>query len=158
MTNDFQQFGNSGGANVVSQSAYLTLLAGALANGFQAGTAPSAQVNKVIRQSATIAAMVAQYVAAVSAQNVVDDGTMNTILANFSASVATGVYGVDSGTANTYVITPSPALVVLIDGLEVSFKTSNPNTGASTLNVGTFGAINLVNPDGSSLALSLIHI
>jgi hypothetical protein len=44
-------------------------------------------------------------------------------------------YAADSGTTNTYVITLSPALTQYVVGMPIYFKTSNANTGASTLSI-----------------------
>lgn len=49
-------------------------------------------------------------------------------------------YFVDSGTANAYVITPSPVITAYASGQGVSFKVSNTNTGACTINVNGLGA------------------
>jgi predicted type IV restriction endonuclease len=53
-------------------------------------------------------------------------------------------YAVDSGTANAYVVTLSPVPAALTDGMYVSFKAGNANTGASTINVNSLGATNIV--------------
>ena len=53
-------------------------------------------------------------------------------------------YLVDSGSANAYVITPSPAITSYVAGQVFKFKAVNSNTGASTLNVSGKGAIALV--------------
>jgi len=42
-------------------------------------------------------------------------------------------YAVDSGAANAYVLTFSPAFTAYITGLPIVFKAANANTGASTL-------------------------
>lgn len=50
-------------------------------------------------------------------------------------------YAVDTGTANTYAIALTPALLANISGMPVRFKALNANTGASTLNVNGLGAV-----------------
>ena len=50
------------------------------------------------------------------------------------------VYAVDSGAANAYVISLTPTVTVYTDGMEVRFRASNANTGASTLNIDGVGA------------------
>jgi len=82
MANDFQPFANGGAANVVSQATYVSLLAGALANGFQSGTAASNQLNKVWRQSSIMSAVLAQYISDLTGADSIDDGTTATLLAN----------------------------------------------------------------------------
>lgn len=61
-------------------------------------------------------------------------------------------YGVDSGTANAYAITLTPAPTSYIDGMGVIAKIAHANTGASTLNVNGLGAKTIVNPDGTALS------
>ena len=49
-------------------------------------------------------------------------------------------YAVDTGSANTYAIAPSPTITAYAIGQLFSFKATNANTGASTLNVSSLGA------------------
>lgn len=49
-------------------------------------------------------------------------------------------YAVDSGTANTYVVTYTPGVAALADGIVLRFKAANANTGASTFNPNGLGA------------------
>ncbi|WP_375600965.1 hypothetical protein ACAF59_09130 [Klebsiella aerogenes] len=70
--NDFKAFAIGNGANVMSQADYEAL--SALASGFLSGKASSAQVNKAIRQSSTIAAVVAQFMADSTGSDVLDNG------------------------------------------------------------------------------------
>ena len=53
-------------------------------------------------------------------------------------------YTVDTGTANTYVIAPSPAITSYVTGQKFSFKAINNSTGASTINVNSLGTKSLV--------------
>lgn len=50
------------------------------------------------------------------------------------------VYFVDSGAADAYVITPSPAISAYTAGNLFWFKATNANTGASTININAVGA------------------
>ncbi|WP_322073320.1 hypothetical protein [Burkholderia cepacia] len=84
-TNDFLVFGGGSSPNVIDQPSYAALAA-RLA-GFQSGTALSAQLNKVWRQSSIMAAVLAQFTANFSGQNSVDDGTTATLLANLQAAI-----------------------------------------------------------------------
>jgi hypothetical protein len=57
----------------------------------------------------------------------------------------------DSGVANAYVLSTTgsfKAPTALVDGLEVRFRTSNPNTGASTINVAGLGNVDIKEADG----------
>ena len=84
-TNDFLTFAASGGANVISQADYAA--APTLATGFQSGLAPSASVNKPIRQASIMAAVLAQFIADETGANSVDDGTTATLLANLKTAI-----------------------------------------------------------------------
>jgi hypothetical protein len=68
-------------------------------------------------------------------------------------------YAADTGSANTYVValTPAPAFgspEVMPTGLRVAFKAANGNTGASTLNVNSFGAVAIKKGSGSTALAS----
>lgn len=117
-TSDFLPFAGANGANVITQAAY----AGSTqqTTGFQSGIAPSSSVNKPIRQSAIMAAVLAQFIADQTGVNSVDDGTTATLLANLKKSMPgrllrTSIYTLVSGVQN-----------VSIDGA------ANTTTGAST--------------------------
>lgn len=64
-------------------------------------------------------------------------------------------YSVDTGTANNYVATLSPAVSGRVVGLRANIKAANANSGPSTLDLGA-GPISLTNPDGSSLGTGAI--
>jgi hypothetical protein len=136
-TNDFQTFAAGGGANVLTQAQYLALTS-ILANGFSAGVAPSAQLNKVWRQSSIISTMIAQFIVDQSAQNAADDGTTATLEANFIAAIRsatkTGVILADTGAVNAYTAVNVPPLVsgTWVDGVVQQVKIAHANTGAST--------------------------
>ena len=61
-------------------------------------------------------------------------------------------YAADTGSANAYAITPSPALTQYITGMPFSFSAANANTGASTLDINGLGAKAIVLPNGAALA------
>lgn len=52
-------------------------------------------------------------------------------------------YAVDSGSANAYIITLSPAPSTYLAGMDVYIKITNANTGASTINVNSLGVKNI---------------
>jgi len=62
-------------------------------------------------------------------------------------------YKVDTGAANAYVITPSPAITAYTTGQIFSFKAVNANTTTSTLNVNGLGA-KTINKAGGATALA----
>jgi len=74
-TNDFKPFAVGSNANVTSQDDYEALAA--LASGFQAGKASSAQVNKALRQGTVMASVIAQFIASVGGVDVADDGDID---------------------------------------------------------------------------------
>jgi len=59
----------------------------ALLTGFQSGTAQSAQLNKVWRQSSIMAAVLGQFIVDLTGQDAIDDGTTATLLANLKMAV-----------------------------------------------------------------------
>jgi hypothetical protein len=83
-TNDFIPVAPGPGANVLTQTAYAA--SAAASTGYQSGVAPSAGVNKSLRQGTTMAAVVAQYIVDITGQNAVDDGTTATLLANLKGA------------------------------------------------------------------------
>lgn len=61
------------------------------------------------------------------------------------------VYDVDTGVADAYVVTLSPAPAAYVGGLYCVMEASNANTGASTININSLGAIPIINHNGSAL-------
>ncbi|VVE69240.1 hypothetical protein PPN31119_03219 [Pandoraea pnomenusa] len=108
-TNDFLPFAVGSSANVISQSDYAALTA-LLANGFQAGTAISAQLNKVWRQSSIMSAMLAQFIVNNSGQDAIDDGTTATLLQNFASGLRAALASQSLGASS---ITPIPSATTL---------------------------------------------
>lgn len=84
-TNNFKSFGIGAGANVTAQADYEALAA--LLTGFQSGKASSAQINKALRQSSTMAYVLAQYISDTAAVDVLDNGTPATILTNLKSAI-----------------------------------------------------------------------
>lgn len=52
-------------------------------------------------------------------------------------------YATDSGLANAYIVNPTPAVTALTVGTQVSFTTTHPNTGGSTINISSLGVKNI---------------
>lgn len=61
------------------------------------------------------------------------------------------IYYVDTGSADTLVITPSPAITAYEEGQRFVVRVTNNNTGASTLNVNALGATTIRYADGNTL-------
>ncbi|MEN8511955.1 hypothetical protein [Burkholderia sp. RS02] len=97
-TNDFLAFGGGGSANVIDQPTYAALTA--RLTGFQSGTAQSAQLNKVWRQSSIMAAVLAQFIVDLTGQDAIDDGTTATLLANLKAAIQAQAAAVVGQTRN----------------------------------------------------------
>lgn len=112
MTVDFKPFAIDGGANVIDQAAYEALAA--LADGFSAGIAPSAQLNKVWRQASFISAGLAELVSTLTGEDVLDDGDLPGFIEKLAAALqqsegaplvltAAGPYTI-SGTTRNYIV------------------------------------------------------
>ncbi len=84
-------------------------------------------------------------------------GVPDTILASdfFDALVkrikAQSQYLVDSGAADAYVVGGDPAYAAYTAGMKIRVKIANINTGASTINVDSLGAKNIVKYVGTAL-------
>lgn len=134
--NDFLPFATGPGANVVDQATYAALTA--LTTGFLSGTAQSAQLNKVWRQSSIMAAVIAQFIVAQTGQAVVDDGTTPTLLANFTKAVNAAskqrVILTDTGSVNALAAANPVPLTALptVSGVVQTIAVKVTNTGAST--------------------------
>lgn len=85
LENDFLVFAGASGSNVLTQAAYAA--AAATATGYVTGTASSAAVNKTLRQTSIISAMIAQFICDNAAQPAIDDGTTATLETNFEAAI-----------------------------------------------------------------------
>lgn len=59
--------------------------------------------------------------------------------------------GVDTGTANNYILTFSSPYSAYTNGEIIYWIAANANTGASTLNVNGLGIVNILNQNGTSL-------
>jgi hypothetical protein len=68
------------------------------------------------------------------------------------------IYYVDSGAADAYVITPSPAITAYEEGQRFIFRATNANTGASTLNINALGATAIQTNDGNALGANAIIV
>ena len=60
-----------------------------------------------------------------------------------SEAISAVLYSADTGAADAYVATLSPALTAYTDGIGLSFKATNANTGASTIDVNGLGVITI---------------
>lgn len=113
-TNDFKAIAIGGGANVLTQAEYIALTS-LLSDGFQAGVATSKQFNKVWRQSAFIAAALAQTVCDLSSSDVLDDGNLSGLVTKIKAVIAAAGSLAPVPTRAITHLTPTPT-VALSDG------------------------------------------
>jgi hypothetical protein len=65
--------------------------------------------------------------------------------------------GVDSGTANAYILNFVANFTSYADGIGIYWVPSNSNTGPSTINVNGLGPINLLTQNGSALPAGVIN-
>src|SRR5258708_24701494 len=107
-TVDYLPFAAAGGANVESQGSY----AGSShqLTGFVTGLALSMQLNKAWRQSSVMAAAMANLIADITGQNVLDDGNVVALLKQMSMMILAAPFaGTSGGAANTQTLIPAVA-------------------------------------------------
>lgn len=101
MTNtvDFTPFATGTSANVEDQASYIA--DSSTLNGFSAGIATSAKVNKAIRQGTFIAAALATFVSNELAEDILDDANLSGFVAKLASALtaATGRYSYSDFTA-----------------------------------------------------------
>jgi len=73
-----------------------------------------------------------------------------------SSQLITLYGGVDSGVANTYVLTFTSNFTAYTDGIVIYWIAGNTNTGASTINVNGLGPVSITNQDASALTANQI--
>ncbi|WP_289993977.1 phage tail protein [Photorhabdus laumondii] len=83
--NDFKAFAISNNANVVSQERYEE--SRDLLSGFPPNDVPTHLLNKVLRQSSTIASVVANFIATQSGDDVLDDGDISKLTAQLNRAL-----------------------------------------------------------------------
>lgn len=140
------------GGNRLSPTAYAALTT-LLADGFQSGVAESDQVNTVLAQATFMAAGLANWIVS-KGISVPDDGNLSNLVTEIdeAISIASGNYYVDSGSADVYVITPSPAVGSYVNGLTFRVKIAHTNTTTTpTLNVNSLGAVVITRSNGSAI-------
>ncbi len=133
-SNDFLVFGGGSSPNVIDQATYAALTARQA--GFQSGTALSAQLNKVWRQSSIMAAVLAQFTANYSGQNSVDDGTTATLLTNLV--VALNAAGITAGQFDNSTKQATTAFVQRALG---NFQAFTAYTSSQTLTASQSGSV-----------------
>jgi len=122
-TNDFKAFAVGPNANVTTQSDDETLTA--LAYGFQAGKASSAQVNKALRQGTVMSSVLAQLISDATGTDVLDDGNTDALLTNLKQAMTSLTPGRLNG---------SPVVII-------ASGTYTPKTGTNAVLVYAMGAV-----------------
>lgn len=89
--------------------------------------------------------------------NFFTSGTFSSLAQTYQLQQQATNYAADTGAANAYVVTLSPALTAYVNGMPVRFKAANANTGASTININGVGAVNLTTVGGGTLASGKIQ-
>lgn len=152
-TNDFLPFAAAGGANVLSQSDWLALAA--RLSGYTAGVATSSQINKGLRQSAAMSAMLGQLISTYGLRDALDDGNSANLLAAFAGTMQLGAWnwaGTLGGTANALTATLTPALPAYTAGLVLAGIANNTNTsGTVTIAVNGLSARAIKRTGGADL-------
>ena len=67
-------------------------------------------------------------------------------------------WGTTTGSANTYVVSTTPAPGSLVDGMSIYLDINVANTGASTLNWNALGAKAIVNGNGNALTAGMLPL
>lgn len=124
--NQFLAFGTGGGANVIDQVTYSGLAA--RTSGFSSGTAQSAQLNKVWRQSSIIAAMIGQMIADYSGSDANDDGDIPTLesrmIAGMRGALQSSISGVVGQSRNLNMNVSSASTTATLTADEIVVETA----------------------------------
>lgn len=145
MTVEVLPFATGVDANVEDQADYA--VAAFLTNGFSAGIANSAQLNKVWRQSSFMAAALANWISQETGQDVLDDGNLAGLIAKLQAAVVVG-----AGIKPARVLTTSVATNILATDYAVMWnRTAAPAALTASLPAGTTGGAGV--PVGQSFKI-----
>lgn len=136
-TNYFIPFATGNGATVVNDPAWAS--SGVVPQGFQNGVADPALVNKALRQSTSIAALIGQFGADYSAQDFTDGLPTTTLRDNFRIALAAAQAGAyfaqdTSSTANVVNVSLAPVPPALNGYVPIIVRVANTSTGPVTIN------------------------
>ncbi|TQI82572.1 hypothetical protein FHU12_5356 [Serratia marcescens] len=142
--NEFLPFGTAANANVLPNTDYQTLPARSA--GFSSGVAKSEELNTVWRQGSTMAAVLGQFIADKTGQDVLDDGDVNGLLDKLKVAMGGCLIGIQRFTASgTYTPTPGTRYVIVeaVGGGGGGGGCATPSSGtvsaAAGGNSGTYG-------------------
>lgn len=145
--NQFLAFGTGGSANVIDQVTYSGLAA--RTSGFSAGTALSAQLNKVWRQSSVIAAMIGQLIADYSGSDANDDGDIPTLEARYVSAMRKLSNAIIQQVSASVA---SNALTLSYAGGSLDFRSATLSNGAPITGVAV-PANSIIVPSGATLGM-----
>ena len=152
---DFLPFATQGGANVQAQPDYAANTK--VLTGFTSGIALSPQLNKTWRQGAFFSAVLAQIIATVRNEDVIDDGNLLGKIVQMWQMLLQHQYFLDGGVSNALLInnpvSPAGALTFEApqDGTEIDVRINVTNTGPSTLDWMGIQTAPIIHPDGLAL-------
>lgn len=158
-TNQFLPFATGAGANALTVAQYQALAA--RQGGFVAGLAKSIEVNTAIRQAASVASMIGQFIADLSGNDANDDGNIavlerrfrDALLASLTLDAGNSLvhYGLDiSTTVNLLnVQTVVPAVPALAEGMLFEIVPLRTVTGSSAIVLGSNAAVSLFRRNGT---------
>ena len=151
-TNAFLAYASGGSPTVLSDAAWSALAA--RSTGFQTGILQPENLNKALRQGVNVAAMIGQFTADYGPGNVLDDGNISTLEAQFEAALGSfcgGIhYGIDAGAANALApATLTPPIAAYADGQAFSVRPANTTTSKTpTFTAPGLAAKTIVRADG----------
>ncbi|MFM1380220.1 phage tail protein [Yersinia enterocolitica] len=141
MANEILPFGLGAESNVMTQAAYEVLAA--RSGGFSSGVAKSEQLNKVWRQSSFMASVLADFIAARSGNDVLDNGNTATLLASLELAI------------KEYANSNLPVASTLQQG--ITKLSSLTNSSSETL-AATLKAVKTVSDEGLKITGNLAEI
>ena len=154
MANDFLPFATDPAANVISQGAWAALAA--RPGGFVSGVARSNQVNKVLRQAAAMVAAMGGLIDAYSDRDALDDGDIASLTTKIAQTIQAGMfsYVAATGTANAWVLSPTPAVPSYSAGRVLWVIPPATNTSTTVnVNISTLGDRRIKKSDGNDPAI-----
>ena len=155
-TIDFIPFATGAGANVETQAAWVADTV--VPTGFQSGITLSIQMNKALRQGTFGVAGLSNYMSQITGQSIADNGSIPDYLVQLWLAALMSESFVDSGSANTIVLaTPGGlAFSAPVKGIKATVQVIATNTGATTLNWMSNGAVVVKTQAGAALSASAL--
>jgi hypothetical protein len=153
--NDFLAVATGAGATVDPQATFAASTY--QTKGLQAGEAFNNQINKIVRQSSSIAAVVSQLICDITGQAMIDDGNIAAKITELLMALeGVNFCGTSGGTANAQTLTPALAPSSYTAGALFSFIAGSTNTAATTINIAGLGPVSVykLGPSGTLIAFS----